>query len=280
MSQLPHIASVRIRVHHLDELRRFYEEVVGLQSRPPSPNAVALGASSEAPPIVLLEEDADAPRRSRATAGLFHLAIRLPTRRALSEALRRIEDDGYPLSGASDHVVSEALYLRDPEGNGIEIYRDRPTGDWPTDSEGQVRMDSLALDLDDLRAETNELAPGVPSETDLGHVHLEVTDLECFSHFGRNILGMNIRAQQPGAVFLAWGDYHHHVAANTWRQRSHPGPPDALGLVAISAQMGSQAATEALVNRAHDEEGVEVERGDRLVTIVGPDGIRWELTHG
>lgn len=278
MTQLPQLTSVRLRARSLDALANFYEEVIGLHRQPSPSGEVRLGASTDAGfPLVVLEEDTEAVERPSSAAGLFHLAILLPSRRALSQALRRLQAASYRLTGASDHLVSHALYLDDPEGNGIEIYWDQPQQKWPIGANGQVLMDTLPLDLGALLAESDATPAHVPHDTVLGHVHLEVSDLDRTTQFGLEVLGLNIRLDYGRAHFMAWGDYHHHIAANSWRRRNQPMLPNAKGLVAIRVDFPSAAAIDDVVARAQADDGLTVERGEDLVTLIGPDGIRWEL---
>ena len=161
---------------------------------------LALTDAGGGPALVVLHEDRDAapfdPRRS----GLFHLAILVPSRVELARSLRRIADARWPLSGASDHLVSEALYLRDPDGNGIEIYRDRPRAQWPYDDRGAIQMDTLRLDLRELLRELDgdagpDPASAVAAGTRIGHVHLQISELDC----GRALLLRRARLRRDGA---------------------------------------------------------------------------------
>jgi catechol 2,3-dioxygenase len=209
------VGRVALRVSSIDRLLPVYRDVVGLDVAVDGDEAV-LSAAGE--PLVVLHEDPDAPARPDDAAGLFHLAVRVPSRAALGDALARIEPSEASLTGASDHLVSEALYLRDPEGNGVEIYRDRPREAWSTTDDG-VEMDTLRLDLDDVAAAATG-ADAVPAGTDLGHVHLEVTALDRARSFYVDGLGLNVRtAAYQGALFVAAGAYHHHVGLNTWNRR-------------------------------------------------------------
>ncbi len=170
--------AVRLNVADLDRAQAFYESTVGLRASEGDNGLRRLGA--DGPALVELVASPDAPRRPPGTTGLFHLAILLPSRVELARALRRVGRSGWPLSGASDHLVSEALYLSDPEGNGIEIYRDRPRSEWRYE-DGQLQMSTLPLDLDGLAAEPGgeELeGDGMPPEARIGHVHLNVADLD------------------------------------------------------------------------------------------------------
>ena len=199
--------------------------------------------------LVELEADPDAPRRPPHTTGLFHLAILVPSRADLGQAFRRVVGTGWRLSGASDHLVSEALYLSDPEGNGIELYRDRPRDEWPV-AGGALRMDTLPLDVGSLLSEAdgaNDEA-GMPSGTTLGHVHLQVADLTAAERFWVDALGLDVTVRgYPGALFVSAGGYHHHVGLNTWAGVGAASPPDgALGLARFEVVLpDADAVTEA-----------------------------------
>ncbi|WP_158542490.1 VOC family protein [Lujinxingia litoralis] len=280
MDTYPRLSALRLRVRHLAPLLRFYKEVVGLAAEHQSEaGQVALGGEG-ASPILKFEEAPDAPERPEHSAGLFHLALRVPDRGALGGVLQRIEEAGYRLWGASDHRVSEALYLRDPGGHGLEIYRDRPEEEWPVGSDGRVQMETLALDLEALRGEANAGEAGEAPEIELGHVHLEVSDLAAMQRFCEVVLGMKERARQPDAIFLAWGGYHHHIAANVWRRCRLPARPDALGLAAICVAWETRAEVEAALQRAAGEHALGVEAQLSQGRVIGPDGIRWELASG
>lgn len=260
------IGSVTLRVGAIDDVLPFYLETVGLEVVSREDETIELGIDQ---PILCLVEDPTAPSRPRAAAGLFHLAIRVPDRGTLADALTRIKDRS-ALTGASDHLVSEALYLRDPEGNGVEIYCDRARSEWRTLEDGRVAMDTLPLDQADLR-ETARGDDRLPAGTDMGHVHLEVTDLGRSVEFYRDRLGLNLRDDGwDGAAFLAAGEYHHHVGLNTWNARREP-IGDARGLISFELVLPDTASESALASRLADD-GHQVDRADGLA-ISDPDGI-------
>ncbi|WP_436930217.1 VOC family protein [Halosimplex halobium] len=207
-----------LTVADLAETVAFYRDVVGLAVQSRSERAATLGAGGR--PLLELRREADAPPRARGQAGLFHNAFRVPDRAALGAALDRIRDRG-ALDGASDHHVSEALYCTDPEGNGVEVYADRPREEWPRADDGTAEIGTVPLDLDALAGESDG-ADAAPPGTDLGHVHLEVPSLDRARSFYADRLGLGVQTETRGAAFLAAGDYHHHVGANTWNGRSEP----------------------------------------------------------
>ncbi|MGA9402779.1 VOC family protein [Haladaptatus sp.] len=213
------VGRVALRVTDLDRTSRFYESVIGLERQRESGGIVVLGAGDR--PLLELVDDPDASPRTAPETGLFHTAFLVPSRRDLADVLVRIEEK-WELSGASDHRVSEALYLTDPEGNGVEVYRDRPREEWPTDGDGHVEMDTLPLDIDELRTESTGRGKA-PPETVVGHVHLEVSSIPAAREFYAGTLGLRVRQEfGPSVLFLAADGYHHHVGVNTWNGRSEP----------------------------------------------------------
>jgi catechol 2,3-dioxygenase len=218
--------AVRLRVANLDRQRAFYERAIGLHSIDPSNGFARLGADGTT--VVELLESPDAGPKPPGTTGLFHLAILVPDRAELAAALARVTQAGWRVTGASDHLVSEALYLNDPEGNGIEIYRDRPRSEWRY-ADGSIQMSTLPLDLHDLLGElerTQRDAGGMPAATRIGHVHLNVADLADAEAFYSGALGFDVTVRgYPGALFLSTGGYHHHIGVNTWAGAGAPAPP-------------------------------------------------------
>jgi catechol 2,3-dioxygenase len=253
MGDLPaesRLGAIRLRVGDLERLERFYEEAIGLRTLS-GDGVTALGVD-DGKPLVELEADADAPPRPSHTTGLFHLAILVPARADLAAALRRVVAAGWRLSGASDHLVSEALYLSDPEGNGIELYRDRPRDEWPL-AGGELMMDTLPLDLGSLLAESDGSDGGaaMPSGTTLGHVHLQVADLAPAEDFWVDALGLDVTVRgYPGALFTSVGGYHHHVGLNTWAGVGAPSPPErARGIVHFELVLPDADAVQAASDR-------------------------------
>jgi catechol 2,3-dioxygenase len=212
------IGRTALRVDDREELTEFYRTVVGLSVLEESAARSVLGVVDT--PLLVLDGAGDPPARHRSGAGLYHVAFRVPSRAALGDALHRIRER-WRLGGASDHWVSEALYLTDPEGNGIEIYRDTPRDDWPRNDDGTVRIGTVSLDLEAVEAAATG-DPLAPPGTDVGHVHLEVSSLEAFTDFYVDALGFEVQTTVPDAAFVSAGGYHHHVGANTWHRRTSP----------------------------------------------------------
>jgi catechol 2,3-dioxygenase len=212
------IDRVDLRVRDMDRSAEYWSLLSGTEARP----GALLDHAGQ--PIVTFHDDdvsSEAPPRA---AGLFHVAIRFGTRAALGAALRRVAEAGLRLTGASDHGVSEALYLRDPDGLGVELYWDRPREVWP---EG---MFTAPLDLEPILAEADD--DGAP--VDVGHVHLQSSDLEDSRTFWRSHVGLDQTAAMPQAIFLSADGYHHHIGANTWNSAgSPPAPMHAAGITRI-----------------------------------------------
>jgi len=209
-----HIGAVALNVRDLPGLTAYYRDSIGLAVISEAAEAVELGVDGEV--LVRLEAGASQPSSA---AGLFHLAILLPSRADLANWIGHAASARIPLEGASDHLVSEALYLSDPEGNGIEIYRDRPRAEWPR-REGAIKMATERLDLDALLREARQGDyPGMPSGTRMGHIHLRVGDTGEAEAFYAGALGFDLMVRYPGASFLSSGGYHHHIAGNVWNSR-------------------------------------------------------------
>ena len=276
MGELPadtRLGAIRLRAGDIGLLRDFYERVIGLRAIASEDGVTALGAGDAS--LVELVSDPDAPPRPPRTTGLFHLALLVPARADLTRALRRVFENGWHLSGASDHLVSEALYLSDPEGNGIELYRDRPREEWPREGD-EIAMATLPLDLEDLLADpgAGDDAPAMPAGTVLGHVHLQVKDLDSAAAFWVDALGLDVTASlYPGALFVSAGGYHHHVGLNTWAGEGAPRPPDgATGLVHFELVLPDAGAVDAVATRVGRV--AELERVDAGILAEDPSGNR------
>jgi catechol 2,3-dioxygenase len=268
------IGPVALTVADPSAASAFYEQAVGLRPLPEEDDLIRLGAGETA--VVELFGDGDAPPRPPATTGLFHLAILVPSRIELARALRRVANAGRRFSGASDHLVSEALYLQDPEGNGIEIYRDRPRDEWPVEN-GELRMDTIPLDLKGLLLELPDgdddggepIAPG----TRIGHIHLNVADLGAAERFYVGTLGFEVTVRgYPQALFVSAGAYHHHIGLNTWAgEGAPPPPPGSRGLRWFEILLPGERALEELERQLADQ-GAEYRREEDVLHVLDPSG--------
>lgn len=268
------IGRVRLRVSDLGRSLAFHEEVLGLVAGEPDDGVVPVGPAGGEPVLEIQERRGARPAPQRAT-GLYHAAIRLPSRRDLAHALARARNARWPLRGLSDHAVSEAIYLADPDGIGFELYADRPEAEWPRPG-GELRMTTDPLDVHGLlaQADGDPVPPAAPPGTRVGHVHLRVSDLAAAESFYARVLGFHVTTRAyPGALFLAAGDYHHHVAVNVWAGRGVPGAtPDAAGLVWFEVLMPPGAALDDVRARL-EAAGIAVNPADEGILVVDPDGI-------
>lgn len=267
---------VVLAVRDLAAMERFYRTVLGLHPLARAADGVALGTPDGAPLVVLQARPAFAPAGRRAP-GLFHTAFLLPGRADLGRFIRHMAEAGHRIGGASDHLVSEALYFDDPEGNGIEVYRDRDRADWPRSADG-IAMATEPLDLQAVLA-TGDAAggrwTGVPDGTTIGHVHLKVADLDPTLAFYRDRLGFDLMATYPGAWFVAAGGYHHHLGLNVWASRGGARAPETLGLLAATVLLpAGDAALRARLGAPSPTAPVEAvdPAGNRLVFLDGSLG--------
>lgn len=239
------IDHVALTVRDLEKVSTFYQKALGMAQLSADGETAILGAGST--PLLHLRRDRAARAPSHRSAGLFHTAFLLPERGDLARWMRHAIEGKLPLQGASDHGVSEALYLADPEGNGIEVYIDRPRDDWPRTTTG-VNMKTEALDLDALNAAGSGSFATMPEGSVIGHVHLQVGGLDASDGFWRDQIGMTLTQNYPGASFYGASGYHHHIAGNIWNSRgAGPRAPGESGLAALTLR----ADPEPLADIAH-----------------------------
>jgi len=242
------LGAVELTVTDLERSTSFYEDAIGLETNRREDGRAALGAGGE-DLLVLVEEPAARPAGRH--AGLYHFALLHPSRLELARAAARLAATSTPIQGASDHGISEAIYLSDPDGNGIELAADRPKEQWPdlsVMSGGPDPLDLAAL-LDLVAAEGPH--PSVDPATIVGHIHLHVGDLEASTRFYVDVVGFDIMTHLPSAVFVAAGSYHHHVGFNTWRGPGVPPAPEGVaGLRHFTVVLRDEAELEALRARA------------------------------
>jgi catechol 2,3-dioxygenase len=280
MTSLPHgthIGTVHLTVTDLARTAAFYRDIMGFRGIDHG-DALALSASGT-PPYDLVLDPAAAGGVRRRTAGLYHLAILLPERAHLARVLRHLVEAEAPIEGASDHAVSEAVYLHDPEGNGVEIYADRPRERWPSRG-GRLEMTTKALDLDDLFRSGPGRWDGMPEGTRIGHIHLRVNDLARAEAFYAQTLGFDVMVRgYPGALFVAAGGYHHHIGLNTWAGSLPPSDPEGPGLRYFTVVLPDRGAAETILTRARAA-GIDTRPGERGgVVLLDPDGIGVMVTN-
>ncbi len=259
------VGPITLAVAHIDAAQRFYNQAIGLSTLTESPTEVTLGLDGR--PFVTLLADAKAKQHPRAP-GLFHIAILLPSRPALADQLLHLAEIGVRLHGASDHLVSEALYLADPEGNGIELYCDRPKSEW-TYRGGELVMATEPLDLNALVATARREAwQGIAPGTKLGHIHLQVSDVPRAVEFYRDLLGFDLTTTYgASAAFLSFNGYHHHLAVNCWNSRG-AAPVESLGLREFVIRVPELASIESKL-RAH---GTPYRTNSNALELADPSG--------
>jgi catechol 2,3-dioxygenase len=243
------LGPVHLRVRDLDRSVPFYEESIGLRLHGRENGRAALGAGAD--DLLLLHGGAGARPAGR-HAGLYHFALLHPSRQELARAAQRLIATRTPIAGASDHGISEAIYLPDPDGNGIELAADRPRERWgdlrdPTAMGGPepLAMDGLLGLVDG-----EEPQPQADPRLVVGHLHLHVGDLERALAFYRDVIGFEVMTLLPSAAFISAGGYHHHLGLNTWRGEGVPAAPsDAVGLIRWTALLGDESQLAAVRKR-------------------------------
>lgn len=267
------VGVVSLTVADLGRSVGFYTEDIGLSVLDRTDGGATLGVAGA--PLLLLTEHRGArpwPHDRYGYTGLYHFAILVPTRADLGRWLRHWLELGYPLPGQGDHLVSEALYLSDPDGNGIEIYRDRPRDEWGWEN-GQVRMASDPVDIQGLLVEAERSEgpwTGLAAGTYLGHIHLQVGDIAEAAAFYHGVLGFDIVAEMPSALFVSAGGYHHHIGMNIWHSRgASPAPEGTAGLRYFTIVLPTEEARAAVLARL-DAAGISYTRQDEAISVEDP----------
>lgn len=262
------IQSYTLRVKNLDEMCRFYELKLGLKIAGQKNNEISFSANGNENHLIKLVEDKDVKFKSRHYPGLYHIAIRFPDRESLAREFLHLFREGQKFHGFSDHLVSEAIYLADPEENGIELYVDKPRNTW-TWKMGEVEMSTLPLNLNVI---TNELKnpdekfTGMDSRASIGHIHLQVSSLDKAKKFYNEIIGMDITSSSySGALFFSAGGYHHHIGTNIWHSRnSTPLPGDSNGLIDFTINIPDKNAIEEIMKNAGNE-GLVIDKEEFVI---------------
>lgn len=244
------VGMVTLRVRNLDLVADYYRDAIGLTIMQRTPTGARLGAGGV--PLLDLSRRANAPAEARNAAGLYHTAFLMPTRKDLARWLVHAASNKVPLSGFADHLVSESVYLDDPEGNGIEVYADRAPENWKWEGT-TVAMATDPLDIDGLLTLTNSRIPdyaGAPEGLRIGHMHLRVGDLEQANRFYSGVIGFDPTRKRTGAAFLSSGRYHHHLGINVW-QSAGAGQRDdaATGLAWFSLEVAKPEMLETQEQR-------------------------------
>ena len=261
---------ITLKVADLDRSMAFYNEIIGMRTLTQDLQSATLGVAAR--PIVRVEAVANAQRQPRGTTGLYHAAILLPDRLSLAIKIAQLAAAKYPIEGYADHLVSEAFYLSDPDGNGLEIYRDRPRSEWPRIN-GNIQMASDPIDLDEFFSHSPNPVPGdmaLPIGTTLGHVHLRVGNIASAQQFYQKVMGFDLITIMPSALFLSAGGYHHHLGMNIWESRNgQPAPASSVGLREFSIYVPDIAEQDRLTAQI-EAAGVGVERTGDVVLVRDP----------
>jgi catechol 2,3-dioxygenase len=275
------IQSAGLKIKSLDESLNFYSHLMGFKQIRREANTVFLSATGNGPHIISLTEDKNATPRPPGTTGLFHMAIRLPNREELARVFLRLFNNGVKFQGFSDHLVSEAIYLADPDENGIELYADRPPKEWKWQM-GQILMATEPLNLTVLTRELRDrdIWNGIHPDTDMGHIHLNVSNLQRSEEFYNRILGFNIsNSNYPGALFFAANGYHHHIGTNIWKSRSgNPPPKHSVGLSEYTIQIPSADYLKQIRQKANDAGLLTESLNDDKLTLLDFDKNKITLT--
>jgi catechol 2,3-dioxygenase len=270
------IGEVALRVADLERSVRFYTGPFGLGLFDRREGLAVLGADGR--PLLRLTERPDARPKPHSATGLYHFAVLLPDRAALGRLFLNLVKYGVPIEGAADHLVSEAIYLRDPDGNGIEIYRDKPRQEWPM-AGPEVRMANAPLDFEGIVAAAGDRPwEGIAPGTRIGHVHLQVSDLGQAERFYCQILGFTVMQRWRGALFVSAGGYHHHIGLNVWASLGGPpAPEDSAGLeyfgVVVPFAGDLRALAAALAQEGVEFSEVQTDDGRPAIRTYDPDRI-------
>ena len=265
------VGAVHLTIADLARSLGYYQSSLGLSVHRQDDRTAWLGAGG--PDLLVLEQHEHA-RHVHGVTGLYHFALLVPSRADLARALRRLAATNTVLQGAADHGVSESLYLADPDGNGIEIYRDRPRDQWPFPG-GRLRMVTEPLDFESLLAEAGpeEDRRPIPAGTTIGHVHLRVANLADAERFYVDVVGFELMQRfGAGALFVAAGGYHHHLGMNTWESAGAPAPPaGSIGLRHFELLLPDDAAVSTVLKRI-EAAGMPAERVDGGLMLRDPSG--------
>src|SRR5690625_1669497 len=266
---ITHIGPVSINVLHLERSLTFYKKIIGYQVLEKTNHQAILTVDGKTPSLILNKPEDVIPKESR-TTGLYHFAILLPQRNFLANFLRHLLALNIPF-GASDHSVSEAIYLDDPDGNGIEVYCDRPDVSWERVKDG-VHMTTERLDGENLLQEVDAEWQTLPKGTVMGHIHLHVANLTETEHFYKEGLNFDLTTRYPGALFMSAGGYHHHLGLNIWNgERANQPSQNSVGLKWFSIVLADEATREKLKGQL-EKIGAPLKVTENYYETIDPSG--------
>lgn len=273
------LGAPQLAVADLERALVFYRDLLGMQVHSNDGQLAQLGTAKTV--LVELVQQKQAIRPAHNTTGLFHVAFLFPSQRDLARTMIRLFQAGYRVGGASDHLVSQAFYLDDPDGNGIELYCDRPRSEWPMNGKF-VAMDTLPLDIEGFFSvlQSDKEPLGAMAEgTSVGHMHLRVSDITTARYFYTEVVGFDLmQANYPGAAFVAVNGYHHHLGMNEWQSRgASPAPANAVGLRFSRFSLPSQAELDALQQRLNEAKYPTEQQAGELY-FSDPAGNQWHVS--
>lgn len=274
-----HIGSIGLAVRDLETLTAFYRDALGLAVLNRGDSTAVLGAGGV--PLVQLEHQPTAKPDDQREAGLYHTAFLMPTRADLARWIQHVARTRVPLTGASDHAVSEAFYLDDPEGNGIEVYCDRPAESWEWTGD-TLKITTDPLDVDDILREVPATASyaGAPDGMRIGHMHLRVGDVARAEAFYRDALGLDVTRRRSGASFMSSGRYHHHIAANVWHSAgAGQRDPQRASLAWIAFECADRDAFADARDRLASA-GIRLSETSDGIETADPWGTQLRVVHG
>jgi len=246
-----HIGRVGLIVRNLDRMSSYYCDMLGLTELERNKDKATLGVGDVA--LLELTQRPSALPDDTSEAGLYHTAFLMPTRRDHARWILHVAENRIPITGASDHSVSEAIYLDDPEGNGIEVYNDRPRERWEYGGDGMIVMRTEPLDIEAIVGEIDPATatyPQAPEGLRIGHVHLRVGDIAQAEKFYRDAIGLDVVRRRGGASFMSSAGYHHHIGANVWHsQGAGARNDDRAGLDRVTMEVTDQPTLDALEKR-------------------------------
>ena len=267
--------SVQLNAQNPANLAKYYETAIGLTRLGNSTGSYSLGTPDGK---VLIELHETTLPANDNTTGLYHLALLLPTYEDLGTVLRHLIVNQIPMIGASNHGYSNALYLNDPEGNGIEIYWDKPEDQWDIHEDGSIAGVTEPMDAEAALEASRPTFEGIPNGTTMGHVHLHVDDVEKAADFYRNVMGLGLKYKfGPQAYFFATGNYHHHLGANIWKRGNLDKPKRLTPGLRTVEWVGTASDIETITNNL-TEANVEFTNKDNTLTFKDPAGIEHSIT--
>lgn len=267
--------TVALKVNNLDAQTKFYRDVIGLEVYEQNSMQSILGAHGSRLPLLILRRVAS-PLPLTPKTGLYHVAFLLPTRKDLGNALIHYLTEQAPLIGASDHGYSEALYLTDPEGNGIEVYRDKPRNQWDIRPDGEIPGITIEMDAQGVVDAADRQWQGFPAGTKVGHVHLKVAGLKATEEFYTDVLGLSLKTSfGKSAKFFASGGYHHHIAGNIWTGRDLPASDSHdLGLAYYTFWTQTDEELERIKNNLEKLQQPFAVLPKQEISLTDPSGIK------